>query len=150
MNDTFIITAYVIIDDLMNHLGHRSHVLAQVSDAELLTVAVVAAKYFNNNHERALCVMTKCGYLSATLSLSRFNRRVHALADWLELTITTLGELSAHGEAFITQLKPLPLAVVQGKGSTVRGIKMYLPRRCQSTKEIHHEQEIQKTLAYTL
>ncbi len=51
---------------------------------------------------------------------------------------------------FITQLKPLPLAVVQGKGSTVRGIKMYLPRRCQSTKEIHHEQEIQKTLAYTL
>ncbi len=51
---------------------------------------------------------------------------------------------------FITQLKPLPLAVVQGKGSTVRGIKMCLPRRCQSTKEIHHEQEIQKTLAYTL
>ena len=50
----------------------------------------------------------------------------------------------------IKQLKPLPLAVVQGKGSTVRGIKMYLPRRCQSTKEIHHEQEIQKTLAYTL
>ncbi|MFN2494275.1 MAG: hypothetical protein ABR501_15475, partial [Pyrinomonadaceae bacterium] len=51
---------------------------------------------------------------------------------------------------FIQQLKPLPLAVVQGKGSTVRGIKMDLPRRCQTTKEIHHEQEIQETLAYTL
>lgn len=49
-----IITGYVIIDDLMRSLNHRSHCLAKVTDAEVLTVAVVAARYFHNNHERAL------------------------------------------------------------------------------------------------
>lgn len=54
MNDEIIITSYVIIDDLLRSLNHRSHLLAKVSDAEVLTVAVIDAKYFNNNHERSL------------------------------------------------------------------------------------------------
>ena len=68
MNDHLIITSYVIIDDTMRSLNHRSHVLAKVTDAEVLTVAVVAAKYFHNNHERALWVLTHLGYLSEPLS----------------------------------------------------------------------------------
>ncbi len=44
MNDEFIVTAYVIIDETMRALGHRDHVLAQVGDAEVLTVAVVATR----------------------------------------------------------------------------------------------------------
>jgi hypothetical protein len=79
MDDLWIITSFVIIDDLMKQLDHHSHPLAQVSDAEVLTVAVVAAKYFQNHHERALCVM-RMGYLSGQLSISRFNRRLHALS----------------------------------------------------------------------
>ena len=51
----------MVIDETMRALGHRSHGLAQVSDAEVLTVAVVAAKYFANRHERALQVMHGCG-----------------------------------------------------------------------------------------
>ena len=52
MNATWIITAFVVIDDLMMALGHRTHPLAQASDAEVLTVAIVAAKYFQSHYER--------------------------------------------------------------------------------------------------
>jgi Transposase DDE domain len=109
MNDRLIITSYVIIDDTMRSLNHRTHSLAKVSDAEVLTVAVVAAKYFHNNHERALWVLTQLGYLSRQLSTSRFNRRLHAIADWLPLLLETLGELFASGTLFIIDSMPLPV-----------------------------------------
>jgi len=109
MNDHLIITSYVIIDDMMRSLNHRSHLLAKVTDSEVLTVAVVAAKYFHNNHERALWVLTRLGYLSGQLSTSRFNRRLHALCDWLHLTLETLGELFASGTVFIVDSMPLPV-----------------------------------------
>jgi hypothetical protein len=109
MNDLFIITVHVIIDDMMLQLGHTDHCLSRVTDAEIVTIAVVAAKYFHNNHERALWVMTKLGYLSAKLSTSRFNRRLHKLSDWLPLVIDTLGELLRNGEVYIIDSMPVPV-----------------------------------------
>jgi hypothetical protein len=75
MNDDLIVTAYTVVDDVMNALGYQDHVLAQVSGAEILTVTIVAAKYFHNNHERALYVMIGMGYLANKLS------------DWLVLLV---------------------------------------------------------------
>jgi hypothetical protein len=49
------------------------------------------------------------GYLSGQLSASRFNRRLHALADWLGLLLATLGELFARGEAFVLDSLPVPV-----------------------------------------
>ncbi len=109
MNDTLIITSYVIIDDTMRSLNHHSHQLAKVTDAEVLTVAVVAARYFHNNHESALWTLIRLGYLSERLSTSRFNRRLRAIADWLRLTVETLGELFAQGAVFIVDSMPLPV-----------------------------------------
>lgn len=43
MDDITIITIYTTIDDVMQRMGHKSHCLAQVSDAEVLTVRVVTA-----------------------------------------------------------------------------------------------------------
>ena len=43
MNDAGRVTAYVVLDEVLRAVGHRRHGLAQVSDAEVLTVAVVAA-----------------------------------------------------------------------------------------------------------
>lgn len=109
MDDDLIVTAYVVIDEMMQALGHRSHGLAHISDAEVLTVAVVAAKYFANNHERALAVMHGMRYLDMPLSPSRFSRRLHALGDWLRLTLETLGALFAHGEAYLLDSMPVPV-----------------------------------------
>jgi hypothetical protein len=109
MDDTEIITAYCIIADTMRHLGHCSHRLAQLTDEEVLLVAVVAAMYFHNNHERTLFVMYHMHYLSKPLSTSRFSRRVHALAAWLEYITELVGQLFSQGEAFIIDSLPLPV-----------------------------------------
>jgi hypothetical protein len=93
MNDTLIVTVFVVLDEVMQAAGHRDHVLAQVPDAEVLTVAVVAAAAFQNHHERALQMLLRLGYLSGHLSVSRFNRRLHALGSWLVQLLELIGEL---------------------------------------------------------
>jgi hypothetical protein len=89
-----------VIDVTLRALGHASHPLAAVSDAEVLTVAVVAAAFFGNHHARALAISRATGYQRG-LSTSRFSRRVHALADWLALLLDVLVALFAHGPAAI-------------------------------------------------
>ena len=72
MNDTYIVTTYVVIDNVLKAYGFEDDWRATGTAAEILTVGVVAAKYFQNHHERALCVMTGLGYVRS-LSVSRFN-----------------------------------------------------------------------------
>jgi len=109
MDDDFIVTTFVMLDKTLVTLGHRDHVLARVSDAEVLTVAVVAARYFQNHLERALQVMHLGRYLSGPLSVSRFNRRLHRLGDWLALLLETVGAVFAHGEVFLIDSMPVPV-----------------------------------------
>ena len=109
MNASWIVAVFLISDDTLEALDHQSHVLAEVPDSEVMTVAIVAAKYFQNHHERALGVMQALGYLSGSLSVSRFNRRLHALADWVMFIALTLHELGLHGEAFIVDSLPIPV-----------------------------------------
>lgn len=109
MDASWIITAFVVVDTLMERMEHRSDVRAQVPDCEIITIAVVSAKYFASNHERAVQVMRGCGYLSGSISVSRFNRRLHALAEWMAFIPTTLGELFSHAEVFVIDSMPLPV-----------------------------------------
>ncbi len=109
MNDDVIVPIFVVIDDVMRALDHRTHPQAGASDSEVLTVAVVAACQFQNHQQRALEVMRDGGYLSGSLSVSRFNRRLHALADWLPLLLDLLGEVFATGEAFVIDSMPVPV-----------------------------------------
>ena len=121
------VAVYVIIDDTMGALGHRSHPLAGVSDAEVLTVGVVAARYVGTHHARTPAMLQGPGFLSRGLSASRLNRRLHALADWLALLLETLGELFAHGQAaiadFVIDSMPVPVCrrVRAWRCRTVRG-----------------------------
>lgn len=108
MNDDYIVPAYSVIADLLKAYGHEDDRRARVSAAEILIVAVVAAKYFQNHHERALCILIRLGDIPH-LSMSRFNRRLHALSDWLYGIVTLLGEVFAHGEVFIIDSLPLPV-----------------------------------------
>lgn len=109
MNDTRIVTIYVILDDLLRALGHRTDPRARTSDSEVLTVGVVAACQFANHHERALCILRGMGYLSGPLSISRFNRRFHALAHRLSDALDLLAMLCTTGELFIIDSMPLPV-----------------------------------------
>jgi hypothetical protein len=108
MNDTYIVTAYSVIADILKAYGHCDDPRASVSAAEVLLVAVVAAKYFHNHHERALTILVKLGDIPP-LSVSRFNRRLHQLQTWLYSIVSLLGELFATGEVFIIDSMPLPV-----------------------------------------
>ena len=50
-----------------------------------------------------------CNYLSGQWSISRFNRHLHALGDWLLLVVKTLGELFATGETYMIDSMPVPV-----------------------------------------
>jgi hypothetical protein len=127
MTAEHIIGIYVVIDETMRALGHTSHPLAGVSDAEVLTVAVVAAAFFGNHHARALAILRATGYLSRALTASRFSRRLHALADGLALLLDVLGDLFARGQAticdFVIDRMPIPVCkrVRARRCRTVRG-----------------------------
>ena len=107
MNDTYIVTAFVVLDDLLKAYGYQEDCRAQSSAAEVLTVAVVAAKYFQNHHERALCLLRQLGYVRG-LSVSRFNRRLHTLHGWLYGLVNIVGEVFAQGEVFLIDCMPMP------------------------------------------
>lgn len=108
MNATYIVTVYVVIDDVLKEMDHVDDSRATISSAEIVTVAVVASKFFQNHHERALCMLQQTGYLPQ-LSVSRFNRRLHALQDVLMLIVSLLGELLVSGKVFVIDTMPLPV-----------------------------------------
>lgn len=108
MNDTYIVTVYTIIDDLLKAYGLQDDCRATHTAAEILTIGVLAAKYFQNHHERALGILTRLGYVRG-LSVSRFNRRLHALRDWLSYVLSLVTEIACQGEVFIIDSMPLPV-----------------------------------------
>jgi hypothetical protein len=109
MDDIKIITAYCIVADTLHALGHCSDPRAQVSDAEVLWIAIVSAMYFHNHHQRTLWVLHQTRWLSHPLSPSRFNRRLHALATWLEFLPDLVGQLFGQHEAYIIDSMPVPV-----------------------------------------
>lgn len=109
MNEDRIVTSYVVIDDSLKGFGHNSHVLAKISDTEVLWVAIMAAMYFQNHHERALVVLKKMGYLRQSLSVSRFNRRLHQLGEWLPGILMILCSVFADNEVFVVDSVPMPV-----------------------------------------
>ena len=54
-------------------------------------------------------MLTQAHYLSGHLSTSRFNRRLHALADWLSFILETRAEVFRHGEVFVLDGMPIPV-----------------------------------------
>jgi len=120
MDATWIITAFVVIDTLMERLGHRSDVRAQVPDSEILTIAVVAAKYVGSHHERAAPMMRELGYLSGRISVSRFNRRLHQLADWMVWIPANVGGASPRATCSSSIASPCQSAVVCAPGAVGR------------------------------
>lgn len=109
MDATYIILTYVHLDDTLKRLNWQDHHHASVSTAEILTVAVIAAKYFQNHHERALQVLQMTGYIP-WLSISRFNRRLHQAAAALSALLKFLGrQRAAIQRHFAADTMPLPV-----------------------------------------
>lgn len=49
-----IIAIYAITDDLLKAIGHDEDCRRHITDAEIITTALVAALFFNGNHKYCL------------------------------------------------------------------------------------------------
>jgi hypothetical protein len=82
---------YCFIDDFLKASGHREDCRIEVSDAEVITIAIVAMRHFGGNFERSRLVLHELGLMRRLLSRSRFSRRVTRLADLIYRLFHQLG-----------------------------------------------------------
>ena len=109
---TEIIAIYAITDDLLKAIGHRQDRRVQLSDAEVITTALVAARFFGGNHQNAQNYLKEHGLMPQMLSYSRFNRRLHRLflplLDLFDCLGMVLKSLSSSTEYLLDSF-PVPL-----------------------------------------
>ncbi|RMD59873.1 IS982 family transposase [Candidatus Parcubacteria bacterium] len=109
--DDKIIATYCLCDDLLRALRHRDDPQCQMTDAEVLTTALVAALCLRGNLESARMLLKQYGYMPRMLSKSRFHRRLHRCKDRLLLLFHVLGELwKALNQALMYVIASFPLA----------------------------------------
>lgn len=134
MDALYIVTTYVVLDDQMRQLAFQDDVRTTLTAAEILTVAVVAARYFQNHQERALSVMIQLGYIRR-LSMSRFNRRLHQLMGQVRRLSSSIRSLLPRASLYLIDTFPLPICkrVRQRRCRKARGERFL--GRCEAKRE---------------
>ena len=75
--DTNMILVYCLCDDLLKWQHHRDDdPQCVLSDAEIMTIAIVAAMYFSGNQAMARLLLYEQGYIKESISRSRLCRRL--------------------------------------------------------------------------
>lgn len=82
---------YCIVDDLLKATGHAEDPRRAMTDAEVLTTALLAARFFGGNAEHARRFLREAGLMPRMLSRSRLNRRLHAVAALAQTLFDHLG-----------------------------------------------------------
>lgn len=90
--DTQIVAIYCICDDILKGLHHLEDKQRRMSDAEVMTTSIVAALFFSGNMEKSRIFLQEHGYIPKMLAKSRFNRRVHKIAELFLVVFELLGE----------------------------------------------------------
>jgi len=82
---------YCFIDDFLKASGHREDIRIEVSEAEVITIAITAMLDFGGNFEKSRLILHELGFIKRLLSRSRFSRRVNRLADLIYRLFHQLG-----------------------------------------------------------
>lgn len=77
--DTQILVIYCITDDFLKAMPHYQDPQQKMTDAEIITTALVAMLYFGGNFDHARRLLSAPHFVPQMLSRSRFNRRLHRL-----------------------------------------------------------------------
>ncbi|GAB6120166.1 IS982-like element ISEfm1 family transposase [Dysgonomonas termitidis] len=80
---TKTIAIYVFFDDILKSMNHKEPESRKTSDAEIITVVLIAAQYFAGNIEKSICFVRSTGLMPRMLGKSRFNRRLHNIGEFL-------------------------------------------------------------------
>jgi hypothetical protein len=82
-----------------------------MSDAEVMVTTITAMLYFRGNYEVARRFLHDHGYIAQALSKSRFNRRLHRIAELILTLFDMLGEnWKAINESSIYVIDSFPVA----------------------------------------
>lgn len=109
--DTAITAIYCLTDDFLKAIGHREDPQTTMSDAEVLTTALVAARFFGGNFEVARQDLHKPDLIPKMLSKSQFNRRLHRLTDRVVSLFEVLGQCwksQREDDDFLIDSFPMP------------------------------------------
>jgi hypothetical protein len=90
--DTEIVAVYCLCDDLLKAMHHVDDRQCQMSDAEVMTTAIVAALHFGGNIELARALLKQQAYMPTMLSRSRLNRRLHRVKTFFLTLFSVLAE----------------------------------------------------------
>ena len=88
--DLVIVAFYTVCDDLLIQHGYQDDPRPQMSTAEVMTTALVAAQLFGGNQQMARCFLKEQGYIPHMLSKARFNRRFHQIAPMFQTFFESL------------------------------------------------------------
>lgn len=94
-----IIAIYCLCDDVCKALRVRDDRQAQMTTAEVMTTALVAAWLFGGNLEAARGFLQAEGYIPKMLGASRLNRRLHRIPEGVwRVLVYVLGQAHAQAE----------------------------------------------------
>lgn len=90
--DNQIVAVFCLCDDVLKALHHYEDKQCQMTDAEVMTTAIVSALHFRCNFELARRFLQENGAIPNMLGKSRFNRRLHRIQDLFLTLFRILGE----------------------------------------------------------
>ena len=115
---------------MLKSLHHYEDHQCQMSDAEVMTTAIIAILYFKGNFSLASRYLFEQGYIPKMLSASRFNRRVHRIAELFLTLFLRLGETWKRlNENSVYVIDSYPIAVCDNY--RIRRSKIYHGEDCR-------------------
>lgn len=75
--ETYATTIYVIADEILRFLNIQDDFQSYMTKAEIITFAILSAKFFYGNYKMARYMCQKLRLFPKILSNSRLNRRIH-------------------------------------------------------------------------
>lgn len=89
--EDFTIAIYCFIDDFLKVSYRKEDKKQKLSNSEILTTAIIAARYFSGNFVKARQYMQEV-HGSKVIDKSNFNRHIHRLTDVLTNIFFSLGQ----------------------------------------------------------
>lgn len=122
--DTNIVLFYCLCDDLLKWQHHRDDPQCMLSDAEVMTIAIVAAMHFGGNQALARTFLQEQGYIGHLISRSRLFRRLERVKHQFLMLFNLLGEISKEqNDEQIYVIDSMPVSVCDNY--RIRRCKIY-------------------------
>jgi len=122
--DTQIVAVFCLVDDVLKAMKHKEDKQSVMSDAEVMTTAIVAALFFGGKYSHARRMLASHGYVPRMLSNSRFSRRLHRIKPFFLTLFSAIGEYWKElNEGSIYSVDTFPIPVCDNY--RIRRAKLY-------------------------